>query len=143
MVQNNRKKIKAVIPFSLKKGDDLLNGILEICQKNKVKSAVILAIGALQKVKFSYYDQKKKCYLDKAIGEPVEIVSCFGNLSKKEKNLFLHLHIAVAKRNGTVFGGHLKEGSIVFALEGLIFELEGESIEREYDKETGLFLLKI
>ncbi|MGC9031525.1 MAG: PPC domain-containing DNA-binding protein [Minisyncoccia bacterium] len=104
---------------------------------------MLLLIGALKKIKFAYYNQLERRYLEKEINSPVEILSCLGNITKKENELFLHLHITIADKNGNAFGGHLLKGSIVFALEGIIFEFFGKPIKRKFDESIKLFLFDI
>lgn len=135
-----RQKIKRVIWINLQYGQDLLGALSDFCLKNNIKNGFVAVIGALQRAKIAYYDQKKKKYLENSIEKPLEIVSCLGNISIKNKKPFLHLHIALADKKGKVFGGHLKEGCIIFAGEGAIFQTQGDLLERKFDKRTNLFL---
>ena len=62
-----------------------------------------------------------------------EIVSLVGTVETGNS----HLHIAISDKDGNVFGGHLKSGSIVgTTAEVVIGELEGVSFKRELDEET-------
>jgi len=135
-----QQKINKVRWVNIKYGDDLLRAILNYCLKNNIKIGFISAIGALQKVNFGYYNQKEKKYYENSLEKPVEIVSCLGNISIKDGKPFIHAHLSVADDKGNVFGGHLNEGSIVFACECAIFELEGDLLERKFDEITGLSL---
>jgi predicted DNA-binding protein with PD1-like motif len=136
-----QQKISRVSWLCLKQGDDLLKAVSAYCLKNNVKAGLVMAIGALQKAAFSYYEQKEKKFCRRCIDQPVEIVSCLGNVSLKNGKPFLHAHLAVADSQGKVFGGHLEEGCIVFAADCAIFETKGDIIAREFDENTGLFLL--
>jgi predicted DNA-binding protein with PD1-like motif len=63
-----------------------------------------------------------------------EIVSLTGTLENGNS----HLHIAISDAEGHVFGGHLKNGSIVgFTAEIVIGELEKSEFTRGLDKKTG------
>lgn len=63
-----------------------------------------------------------------------EIVSLVGTLEKGNS----HLHIAIADSEGNVFGGHLKNGSIVgVTAEIVILEFEGLEFTRVFDETTG------
>ncbi|MBQ4157741.1 MAG: DUF296 domain-containing protein, partial [Clostridia bacterium] len=56
----------------------------------------------------------------------------------------IHIHISVSDKTGRVFGGHLKEGTIIdTTCEVVILPLEGISFLKEYDAETGYNELKI
>ena len=69
-----------------------------------------------------------------------EIVSCSGNISLKESEIFVHAHIVLADDKSQCFGGHLMPGCILFAGEYYIQELAGGKFRRKYDPETGLAL---
>ncbi len=63
-----------------------------------------------------------------------EIVSLVGTVEVGNR----HLHIAISDKEGNVFGGHLKEGSIVeTTAEVVIGELEDTKFTRKLDPETG------
>lgn len=138
--KSKQHKIKRVIWVSIKNGEDLLKAVSDFCAENNIQLGFISAIGALQKVNFDYYQQKEKKYYKNSINEPVEIVSCTGNVSMKDGKTFAHIHLVVADKKGNAFGGHLAQGSIVFACECALFELEGDLLERKFDETTGLFL---
>lgn len=140
MKKTKEQKLKKVTWVNIKHGDDLLKSISEYCQENDIKSGFISVIGALQKAKFGDYNQKEKKYYENTVDEPVEIISCLGNISLKNGKSFVHAHISVAKSDGNVFGGHLNEGCIVFAAECVVFELTGDLLERKFDDLTGLSL---
>ncbi len=133
-------KIKKLIWVEIRHGKDLLKSISDYCLENDIKIAFITVIGALQRARFSYYNQKEKKYYQNLLEKPVEIISCLGNVSIKEGKPFVHIHISVSDEKGNVFGGHLEEGNIVFAAECAIFDLEGDLLERKFNKTTNLFL---
>ena len=132
--------IKKLVWVEIKYGEDLLKAITDYCLENDIKTGFVSAIGSLQNVKFGYYNQKEKKYYENSIDEPVEIISCLGNVSIKEGKLFVHAHLSVSDEKGNMFGGHLNEGCIVFACECAIWELEGDALERKFDETTGLSL---
>ena len=138
--KSKEHKIKKITWVRIKHGDDLSHKLSDFCLENKIKLGFVSIIGALQKASFSFYDQEEKKYSKSYVNEPVEILSCLGNVSVKEGKPFLHAHLSVADKNGNVFGGHLEEGTIIFACECALFELEGDILERKYDQLTGLSL---
>ncbi len=123
----------------LKKGEDLLRGLTEVVEKKNVRMGVLFAIGALSSCTFAYYDQVKKEYRERFLEKRVEILSLIGNVSLREGKPFIHAHILIGDESG-IWGGHLLEGSKVFALEYHIVELVGSPLVRVFDPETGLFL---
>ena len=107
---------------------DLLEELNKICREENIKTGVINAIGAI--ITTYAYD------------EPMEIVSCSGNISLKDGKPFSHVHIVSADRKGKCIGGHLVQGTAVFAGEVFVQELLGEDLVREEDEETKLTLWK-
>jgi predicted DNA-binding protein with PD1-like motif len=119
-------------------GVDLLEEITDICQKNNIQLGRVEAIGAVQKARLAFYDQQTFEYQFFTIDKPLEIVKLMGNISLKDGNPFVHAHIALADKNGAVYGGHLASGTIIFACEIIIESMVGASFERKYDEETHL-----
>jgi predicted DNA-binding protein with PD1-like motif len=90
-----------------------------------------------------FYDCEAQKYENFVFEKPMEVLSLVGNVSLKDGQPFIHAHITLSDEKGQSFGGHLMEGTIVFAAEFIIEELEGENLEREFDKTTGLALWDI
>jgi len=109
--------------------------------KNNIKTASINFIGSLEQVSLGFYDQKNKKYNKKDFIEPFEIISGTGNISIKDKDIFIHSHVVLSDKNYQVIGGHLFSSKI-FAGEYVIYELSELLLERKFDKATGLSLWK-
>lgn len=76
----------------------------------------------------------------KSIEEKLEIVSAQGTLSQDG----IHVHLSVSDRNGSVFGGHLKEGCLVeTTVELVIGESENHMLHRRMDEKTGFKELEV
>ena len=69
-----------------------------------------------------------------------EILNLNGNISLKDGEPMVHAHIILADQNGNSFGGHLEEGTKVFASEIQIEEFSKPDKNRKYDQATGLTL---
>ncbi len=123
---------------------DLLEELNKICREENIKTGTISAIGAVSSLKLGFYNQETKEYVltTYAYDEPMEIVSCTGNISIKDGKPFCHVHVIAADRKGKCIGGHLVQGTSVFAGEVSVQELLGEDMSREEDEETGLTLWK-
>lgn len=120
---------------------DLLSSITVFCKKENIRLGVFTVIGALTSAKLGYYDQEKKEYVYCiTLKDKLEITSCTGNISLKNSEIFVHAHITLADLRGKCYGGHLMEGSAIFAAEYCIKELAGTKLERKHDPQTGLSL---
>ncbi len=124
-------------------GKDLLRALENLVRKNEVSAGVLMAIGAVQKASFKYYDQERKEYIKIVINEPLELLSCIGNISSFKGEPLIHCHATFANKNGEVYGGHLDYETIVFSCEVYIKEFKDVKLERKYDQITGLNLLDI
>jgi len=119
--------------FRLRSGQDLRGEIDKFVREKNIKAGVILTcVGNLQKAVLRMADAKEiKTYEDDG---SFEIVSLVGTVEAGNS----HLHISISDKEGNVFGGHLKEGSIVgVTAEIVVGELEGLSFHRELDEDTG------
>lgn len=130
---------------------DLLEAIKEYAEKNKIDGAAFFAIGGLRKARFGIIKTDKNgvpveptTYRPAEFAAPnvvYELVSCTGNISKLGNETIVHAHISVSDLDGTLHGGHLLPGSIIYpTLELAIFPTGGPA-RRQYDKNVRLNLL--
>jgi len=124
----------------LKKGKDLLNELSRIVTEKNIETGIIKVIGAVSSANISYYDHNKQKYIYNEINEGLEILNCTGNISVLEDKPMIHAHITLANKKGEAFGGHLAEGTKVFASEAYIQELKGHKLIRTFKEDTGLTL---
>lgn len=120
--------------------EDLLERIAAVFAENGSRMGVFFAIGAVQNAHIAYYEQRSRNYRELSIDEPAEILSCTGNVSLSAGKPFVHAHISLGMSDGSVKGGHLLEGTMIFACELYGVPLEGDFLERVYDDVTGLRL---
>ena len=119
---------------------DLLLSIQQVFAQQGIKMGFFAAIGAVKRAKVGFYDQKERSYREELIDEPAEILSCIGNASELEGDTSVHAHVTLALEDGSTRGGHLLEGTVIFACELCGVELAGEQLKRVFDTVTGLKL---
>jgi hypothetical protein len=119
---------------------DLLLSIKASFKKAGIKMGVFVAIGAVKHAKMAFYGQDDQAYHEFSVDEPAEILHCTGNVSELEGETFVHAHITLGLQDGTTKGGHLVEGTEIFACELIAVPLEGEQLKRTFDDVTGLKL---
>lgn len=124
----------------LPKGSDLYKSISKLCIEEDIRIGKGTALGAVSEAVVAYYNQKKKKYVPIKFKKHLEILNCTGNVSLKDGKPFVHMHATFADKKGEVYGGHLTPGTIVFACEVTIEELEGKALDRKPDAKTGLTL---
>jgi len=133
-------KQKYIFMGRLRHGADLLDELTGICRERDIRLGRVDAIGAVKKACVGFYDQEKQEYRFMTIGKPLEITNLTGNISIKDGSPFVHAHVTLADSTGGTYGGHLAQGTTVFACEYMIESFEGPSFERCPDRETGLSL---
>lgn len=121
-------------------GADLLEALHQVCSEKNIQLAQVEALGAVQKARIGYYDQKSREYQFHTLDKPHEILSLVGNVSLKDNNPMVHAHLTLADENGRAFGGHLAPGTMVYACEYVIQSFQGTVLEREFDEKTKLSL---
>ena len=94
----------------LERGTDLVRALRRVCADHSVRTAEIRALGALESVEICAYEQKNRTYGPaRTFKGDLEILSLTGNVSEKQGELALHLHITLARDtdNGIqVLGGN-------------------------------------
>jgi len=118
---------------------DLVQSITEFARSNGVAAGSFMAVGALKRARLGYYDQESHEYRQMKVDTPHEMASCMGNVSLKDGEPFVHVHVVLADESGNTKAGHLFEG-IVFAAEVHVHKLEGPRLQRKNDEVTGLSL---
>jgi len=134
---------KRIITGKLPHGKDLLKSVTEVCEEKKIRTGSVQLIGAVKDATVGFYNQENKQYESLHFDQPLEIISSFGNVSIKDGNIFVHLHVTLSGKTGSALGGHLMSPTEIFACEYSITELEGEELVRKYDEVTGLYLWNI
>lgn len=124
-------------------GDDLLNSLTAFVQEKGIRTGRVQMIGALQKAIVGFYDHKAGKYINCEFEKPMEVLNLTGNVSIKDGQPFIHAHVTLGDEKGQSFGGHLMEGTIVFAAEFIVEEFEGEDLIRKPDETTGLTLWEL
>jgi len=135
--------IKRILIGRLSEGSDLLNSIRDIVRKYNIKGGWVNLIGSLKKVNIGYYDREHGKYISKESKGFYELVSCIGNISWKDDEPIVHIHMAVSSKDGDNLLGHVLEGNIVDAtVEYMIIEFN-EMVQRVYDESTRLNQLDV
>jgi predicted DNA-binding protein with PD1-like motif len=120
-------------------GADLLAELNKCAKYLGMRAGTLSVVGAVQNLVVAYFDQAAKKYRDfDRYDTPMEISGGVGNVSMKDGEPFVHIHITGAAADGTIVAGHLMEGTKVYMIEAYFRVLEGEAPVREPDDELGL-----
>lgn len=129
--------------LALDTGDEVTESMLSFSRENGIGAAEVSAIGAFRRATLAFYDPEAGEYVPIEVGEQVEVLSLSGDIALDEDDEpRLHLHAAVARRDGSARGGHLLEAEVRPTLEVIVTE-SPPALRRRSDPETGLALLDL
>jgi len=121
------------------KGDEIMSGLTEFADQQKIVAGRFSAIGALERARFGWFDRAQKAFRDIPVDEQVEMVSLLGDVGLVNGAPAIHAHGAVAFPDGHVSGGHILEAVAWPTLE-LFFTTFPAPLVKERDDETTLYL---
>ncbi len=110
------------------------------CREKGIKSGIVGGIAAISEATFRFLDPDTKQYVDKTFAEQMEVTNLTGNISQKDGEVYLHLHVTASRRDYTCVGGHLLTAVVRGACELYVEDYGLEGVGRKFDPETGLNL---
>ena len=138
----NHKKVDNKIFISIDKGELVNQKLLEVAEKENLKSGWINGLGAISNIEIGYWDIEKKDYVKQAFGSDYELLSLIGNVSLVDNRPFIHTHISFSDTEFKVFGGHLFDAKVIAAAEFCIF-ISDYHLHRKLNCDIGLSLWDI
>lgn len=136
------KRETGKIIVRLDRGDEVISSLTKIIQKENLKGGFVSAIGAADVIEVGLYEVEKQHYLSKRFEGDFEILSCLGNVSRKDGEPYLHLHMSFSDKDYHVYGGHLSYCRISGTFECVIGLTQNE-INRMKDSKTGLNIFQL
>lgn len=134
------RKFKNDYVIRLNKDEEILTSLKEICKKENVQVAEITGLGASNLVEIGVFNVNTKEYKTKIFEGMFEITSLVGNVTRKDDEVYLHLHINFGDEVGNVRGGHLVRANISATCEIILRKINGQ-VGRKFNDEIGLNLL--
>lgn len=123
------------------KGDEIISGLLGICKKEGITSAVYTGIGGCSEAEIKTFIPEKGCFESQFLSGMLELVSMTGNvITDDEGNYYHHTHAAFAYKDGEqhfVSAGHLGGVTVLYTAEIELRPVLGGEIKRKYSPETG------
>jgi len=121
--------------------EEAMAGLLAFARDQHITAAHFTAIGAFSRAVVGYFDWQSKQYVRTPIDEQVEVVTLLGDIAQEGENPKVHAHAALAKRGGTMSGGHLLEGHVRPTLE-VVVTASPKRLERKFDQASGIALIR-
>ena len=126
----------------LESGDDILQTIRQFATTKRISAGLLEGIGSLSKVKLGHYDFKTKKYRYEIFEDDLEILNLSGNIATMDREPLPHVHVTLGRRDFSVIGGHLDEGSSANMVEIGLWKLPGKLVKAK-DAEIGLNVLQL
>ena len=131
------KVFGSTIVVRLDKDDFLAESLLAVARKEGVTLASVSGIGATDDFEVGVFDLESSEYNHSRFFGNHEITSLAGNLTTKDGEPYLHLHITCAGEGGKVVGGHLFEAKISLTAEIFLQTAKGNAVRRR-DETLGI-----
>lgn len=135
------RKFQNKIIVRMDKGEEILEKVREVAEKEKIKLADISALGAVSEFTVGVFDTEAKEYHANEFKGSFEIVSLTGTINTMNDEFYCHLHMSAGNEKGQVFGGHLNKAIISATCEMVITLIEGR-VDRRFEKKVGLNLFQ-
>lgn len=123
------------------KGEELVSHLTAFAKKEGIKTASVVAIGATDNVTFGAFNPETKKYQSNTYTGALEITNLTGNITSKDKDVYLHLHITVGDEKGASFGGHLNSCNISVTCE-MFVTVYDTVVERKFSDDIGINLME-
>lgn len=126
----------------LEKGEEICAALTELARKERIGAASVSGIGATDDFTVGIFEPARKAYDPIRVTGDHEITNLTGNMSLKDGEAYLHLHITCAGTGGKVTGGHLVRGTVSLTAE-IFLRIADTPAERRFDEALGINLLEI
>ncbi|OUL36903.1 DNA-binding protein with PD1-like DNA-binding motif [Nostoc sp. T09] len=126
-----------IFAIRLKPNEDLRESLKNFAIQQNIQAGFILsAIGSLKEAKIRFANQENST----VFSDKFEILALNGTVAITG----VHLHIAIADRQGKTIGGHLDNGCIIYTTAEIVIGATEEfSFKRTFDEQTGYQELEI
>lgn len=136
------KRFGDTVIVRIDRGEEILEKVRELAEKENIKLASIAALGAVNEFTVGVFNTEEKKYYANEFSGAFEIVSLTGTISTMNGRFYSHLHMSAGNDRGEVFGGHLNRAVISATCEMTVTVINGE-VDRYFDEDIGLNLLAL
>ena len=123
-------------------GEEIVASLTRMVEQEQVQLGSVTAIGAANDVTIGIFSTQEKQYHARRCQGDYEISALVGNVTRKEGEPYLHLHITIGNPvTGEVHAGHLTSATISATLELFLQVWDGQ-VGREFSDQVGLNLFR-
>jgi predicted DNA-binding protein with PD1-like motif len=144
-MQYSQGRLGRVFLVKFENKDDILRSLEGFVRKERLKSAVLVFLGAFRKGQLVTGPKKAVVPPEpnwKTFDDGWEVMGV-GTVFSGKKGPQIHMHAAMGKKDRALTGCVRKKVEVFMVIEAVVFELKGVKARKEIDPRTGLNLLKI
>ena len=122
-------------------GEEIVDGLTRLARQEDIQLASVTGLGAANDVTVGIFNNAEKQFQARHCQGEYEIASLVGNITRKDGEPYLHLHITFGNPvTGEVYAGHLTSCTISATLELFLQAWDGQ-VGRAFSDTVGLNLL--
>lgn len=125
--------------------EDVLLNLVTIAKKEDIKSAAFYLVGGMREARIVVGPEKEEIPptpVWRELGESHEMLG-FGTIFRQDNEPKVHFHGAFGKRDMIKVGCMREKTEAFLILEAVIIEISGINAAREFEVESGLYLLNL
>ena len=123
-------------------GEEIVASLTRLVEQENVQLGTVSALGAAGDVTIGIFYTREKQYYSQRYQGDYEISALVGNVTRKEGEPYLHLHITIGNPvTGEVHAGHLSSAVISATLELFLQVWDGQ-VGRKFSDQVGLNLFE-
>lgn len=123
------------------RGDEIISGLLDICAKEGIGSAIYSGIGGCASAELQTFIPDKGAFETEKLSGMLELISLNGNIVTDEAGKqYHHTHALFSYKDGEthrVAAGHIRSIEVLYTAEIELRPVTGGCIRRRFDPETG------
>lgn len=132
------QKIDSIYIVRLDPGDELVQCLMDLAEKENITFADITGLGAANQITLGIFDTNKKQYYSRDYKGCYEIGNVAGTLSRMHGKPYVHLHMTIGNpATEECHSGHLNK-AIISATAELTVRTVSAKVERRFDEAVGL-----
>lgn len=122
------------------RGDEIVSSIMDVCQREGVRSATFSGIGGCSDAEIQVFDPEVGAFKTERVESLLELVSLMGNvISCEDGTLSRHVHAMFSYQDEGVpriLAGHLKSTTVLYTAEIELRPVAGGVISAKLNEET-------
>ncbi len=122
------------------RGDEIIHGIIDVCQREKIHSAIFSGIGGCEQAEIQTCNPETRQFDTQCVRGMLELVSLNGNIMLNAADEYTHHTHAVfsCQQDGAhrIMAGHIKRSTVLYTAEIELRPVIGGEIRRSYDAQN-------